>query len=375
MNRADKLRPSKAATWMVCAGYAAMAAAYPALPEEADNEVREDGIACHWLAGEIWEKRYPKVDSISPNGRLLTEAMFDHVDEYHDILNSWPGVAPVCEKQVPCDVILKGMKGTPDAWAYDPTNRILYVADLKYGFRFVEVWENWQLIIYAAALIELLGLNGLDDQYLTIKFYIYQPRSHHRDGPVRIWTVRGSELRGFVNQLRHAAEEAMKPNPICTPNPHCTDCEGRMGCTALQNSALVAMEQGYSGVPVDLPLAALGDELRRLVHASKLLEARISGLQVQAESELRRGKVVPHWSLSPTYAREAWKPGTESQVMTLGTLYNANLIREPKPISPAQARKLIPVEMVAMFAHKPSTGVALTKQDPFEARKKFTTKE
>ena len=155
MTRAAYLRPSAAATWVVCHGYAAMRAAYPEAPDEADNDVREDGIACHWLAAELFHKRYPALDSISPNGRVLTEEMFDAADLYLDVLNSWPGVGVTVEQQINCSAIYEGMVGTPDACAYNPTLRTLYVGDLKFGFRFVEVWENWQLIVYAWSLIVL----------------------------------------------------------------------------------------------------------------------------------------------------------------------------------------------------------------------------
>lgn len=368
------LRPSSAATWVACSGYVSMRAQYPTAPEEADSEVCEDGTACHWLAAEVHARRNPPLNSLSPNQRVLDEDMFDAVDSYLTVVNSWPNVVPVLEQQIPCDVIYPGMRGTPDAWAYDPTTRTLYIADLKYGFRFVEVWENWQLIVYAAALIALLQIDGLGDQALTVKFHIVQPRCNHRDGPVRTWTVKGSDLRPYINELQHAAAAATReyPAPICTPNPGCTDCPARHACMALQNAALSALEVSYAGIPLELSPVAVGDELRRLKEALKRLEARVTGLEGQAEALLRSGHSVPWWSLEATYARERWRDGMESQVMTLGKYYHAELAKPPTPISPAQARKLLPPDIVAVYAHRPSTGVRLTKQDPYQAKKKFT---
>lgn len=378
MSRAlEFLRPSGAATWVVCFGYVAMRAAYPEQPEEADHEVREDGTAAHWLASEIWEGRYPAVDSYSPNHRVLDDFMFDAVDEYHNVLRSWPVGEVYVERSVDCSVIYAGMKGTPDAWAYDPVTRTLYIADFKYGFRFVEVWENWQLICYVAALIALLFPNdaGLHDQTITVEMVIVQPRSNHRDGPIRKWRVKASDLRAYINKLIHAAEMAMRPDPQCTPNPGCGDCAGRHACMALQNSALAALETSYSGLPLELSAAAAGDELRRLKEAEKRIEARITGLEAQVESMIRKGTVVPHWSLVPTFARESWIEGAESQVMTLATYYNASVVKPPKLATPNQVRKLLPASLVAPFVHKPSTGVKLAKQDPYEAKKKFSTTE
>lgn len=358
---------------MVCFGSVAVKAAFPELPDEADNDVREDGTAAHWLANEIWNGRFPAVDSMSPNQRVLDAYMFDYVDEYHGVLRSH-GVPMQCEQSLKLDVIHPGMTGTPDAWGWDDKKLILYVDDFKYGFRFVEVWYNWQLICYAAALLEKLGINGQTDQYTTVVFTIHQPRSPHRSGPIRTWTVRASDLRPYINQLRHAAEMAMRDEwPDCTPNPGCPDCAGRHACEALHNSALTALETSYGGSPLEMDAPAVGNELRMLMTAQKRLEARVTGLQVQAESMIRAGKIVPHFTLAATFAREKWREGTESHVMSLGLLYGANLAQPVKAISPAQARKLIPSTLVAQFAHKPSTGVSLQKQDPLEAAKAFSS--
>lgn len=368
MDRRPFIRPSAAAIWKVCQGYAAMRAAYPEQPEELDTDIREDGIACHWLAAEIWDGRTPMVDSLSPNHRLLDEDMFYAVDMYHDVLRSWPNVVPVCEKSVPIDGILIGMTGTPDAWAYNPTTKRLYIADLKYGFRFVEVWDNWQLICYACALMALLGLNY--DETI-VEFVIVQPRSFHRDGFIRKWVVRAADLRAPIEELRVAANAAANAIPVCTPNPGCLDCPARHACVALQNAVLTACENSYAGIPLELTPAALGNELRIITRAIKLMEARKTGLETQADSLIRKGVRIPWFQLTATYARERWREGTEHLVLTLAQYFKVDLRKPVRAVTPAQARKLLPANVVAMFAEKPSTGVRLTPQDPNDARKAF----
>jgi Protein of unknown function (DUF2800). len=345
-----------------------MRAAFPLAPDEADNDVCEDGTACHWLANEVWDGRFPQEGTLSPNNRVITEEMFDAVDMYHDVLRGWADVAPVCEKQVPIPSVMQGMVGTPDAWAYNPTKKRLYIADLKFGYRFVEVWDNWQLICYVSGLIDLLQLN---DQEVTVEMTIVQPRSNHRNGPVRTWRVRASDLRGHVNQLANAAIVATQEAPECVPNPGCRDCPGRHACDALQNAALTAIETAYAGVPLELPAPALGNELRLLKDAAKKLDARITGLETQADQMLRKGEVIPGWVLAPTFARESWREGTENEIITIGQLMGKSVAKPIKPITPAQARKVLPANLVAIYAHKPSTGVKLVPQDPYEARKAF----
>lgn len=350
-----------------------MRAAYPEAPEEADNDVREDGTACHWLAAELFHGRFPALNSLSPNGRVLDEDMFDAADMYLDVLRSWPGVVPVVEQKMDCSVLHPGVEGTPDAWAYNPTLRTLFIGDLKYGFRFVEVWENLQMVIYAMALLRLLGLdNGLMDQNIIVQFQIIQPRSNHRDGPVRTWRVRASDLRALFNWIVSKAQDAMRPEAPCTPNPGCVDCPGRHACAALQNAAYTALEVAYGSVPHELDAQGIGVELSLLTEAAKRLEARITGLTAQAEHMVREGTVVPGWSLEPTYARERWQDGAEAKLLSFGTLMGVDLAKPLQAISPARARKLIPESYVKMFSHKPSTGVRLMKSDPLAAKKKFT---
>jgi hypothetical protein len=246
---------------------------------------------------------------------------------------------------------------------------------LKFGFRFVEVFENWQLLCYILMLMRLLGIDGITDQQLTVKMSIVQPRSTHRDGPVRTWTVRASDLRGLFNQLIHAAHMAMKPTPDCTPNPYCGDCPARHACTALQNAGYAAVEIAYASVPHELPPVAVGGELRMLKDAAKRLEARITGLETQAEYLLTAGNVVPGWGLEPSYARERWRDEVaEASVITLAKYFNnAPLAKPMRAITPKQARKYLGDEIVSSLSHRPSTGVRLTQIDSKSIRKKFTT--
>lgn len=362
------LRPSTAATWMVCYGYAAMRAAYPELPEEADNDVREDGTACHWLAEQEWGGNHVPVGTMSPNQRIITQEMHNAVADYFVVLRSWGGQA-LLEHQVPMDRIYPGMTGTVDAHANNTATRTLHVGDLKYGFRFVEVIENWQLLCYAIGLIVYYQLPA---DY-KIVLHIIQPRSFHRAGPRRSWTTTAGEVMGtYLPQLQHAAREAMGPAPACTPNPGCVDCPGRHACMALQNAAHTSLEVAYSATPHNLPSAALGNELSRLKVAAKHLEARITGLETDVESRLRKGQVVIGWTLAPSFAREAWKEGAESQLLTLASqYYGVDLAQPRKLVTPAEARRRFPETLVAQFTHKPSTGVKLVKTDKNEARRIF----
>lgn len=366
---ATHLRPSGAATWLLCGGSVAMRAAFPEAPEDGDSDVTEDGTACHWLASEIWDARYPDEGTLSPNQRVLTDEMFEAVDIYHDVLRAaeWSAGETYCERPVDCSFIYPNMSGTPDAWTYVPGK--LRIVDLKFGFRFVEVWENVQLTIYAVAVAKKLML----PPHTVIELVIVQPRSFHRDGPVRTWRTTLEKLEPMIERLRVAAAHAMGPNAMCVPNPGCLDCAGRHACEALHNSAWGATEVAYSSTPHLLNAEQLARELTVLDEAERKIKARKSGLMVQAEAAAREGKILPGWELSTTFAREGWLPGTEATVMTLAKEYfKINAAKPMRAMTPNQVRKLgVPSTIVSMFAHRPSTGVKLMKADPNAARKAF----
>jgi hypothetical protein len=364
------LRPSAAGTWTVCTGYVAMIAMYPDAPDEADNDVREDGTACHWLAKEVWEKRIPPVDSLSPNQRVLTEEMFDAVDEYHDEIRSWGCDQIHMEEPVDCGMIYPDMVGTPDVWGYNSTTHTLHLGDLKFGFRHVEVFKNLQFACYLIALITKLKLWG--DPTLRIQATVFQPRSTRDGGAARHWYATLDQLRELFTLLCEHAAEAMQPGAPCTPNPGCIDCGARHACEAYQQAALIAVEQSFGSVPMELSPAAAGKELALLKRAQKHLEGRITGLEAQVAGTISQGKIVPGWELRHSYGRERWEPGKEENMIIAADLCGVDIRAPARPISPAQARKKLPTSLVAVYAHKPPIGLKLVKTDPLAAEKAFT---
>lgn len=348
-----------------------MREAFPESPEDGDSDVTEDGTACHWLASEVWDRRYPEEDSLSPNHRALTAEMFEAVDLYHGVLRdpTWADAETYCESPMTFDFIWPGMTGTPDAWTYLPQLGIR-VVDLKFGFRFVEVWNNTQLSLYALAVGRMLQL----PPSTLVELVIVQPRANHRDGPVRTWHTTLGDLERIVQPLREAAQRALAPNPLCVVNPGCLDCAGRHACDTFHNASWGAVETSYTASPHILNAEELARELTVLDDAERKIKARITALKVQAEQELRRGKILPGWDMSPTFARESWKsPEDERGAMALFKEYFATDISKPqRALTPNQARgKGVPASMVAVFAHRASTGMKLVKQDPNAARKAF----
>lgn len=366
------LAPSSAARWVACAGSVLLAALYP---EEETQESRE-GTAAHWGAYELLYGRPIDVGLVAPNGVTLTEEMVEaaelYVQHIDDTLARYGLTREVLhvEERVDIPLVHELNWGTPDAWFYSPAHGVLVVFDFKFGHRFIEVFENWQLVDYTSGILSRLGIDGLTDQAVRVDLYIVQPRSYHKDGPIRLWSVIASDLRPLFNMLRNAAEASQMPNAKCTPNPECEFCPGRHACEALQRSAYKAAEMAGLSVPVELSPAALGLELRMLQRARQLLDSRITGIEEQTLATIKRGQLVPGFATEPTEGREAWNKSV-AEVVALGELFGVK-VGKPAVITPNQARKAgLPADVVASYCERPQRGLKLVVDDGSQARKVF----
>lgn len=353
------LRPSAAHIWRHCAGYASLASALPdwALDDE-DTEVREEGTACHWSAHQhtVQGARVP-LDTIAPNGVAITEEMHDAHDMYFDAVRGWGVQQAYFELGVQCKRVHEQCQGTLDVGAYDPQANVIFIGDLKFGYRFVDVYDNWQLLCYAVGLQHKLGI--LTDVGLTFEFLIVQPRSYHRDGPVRRWRVSAVDVRAQINILHNAAERALAANPMCTINQGCNRCDGRSKCETLQAAGLDGVDLSYSATPHELPFAAAEDELRRMQRARAILDARVTGLEAQVMHGMRTGQASRHYAMEASIGRRAWKDEhARATIINVATLLGVS-ITEEKILTPTQAEKKLPAALVAANSQRPAGSMRL----------------
>ena len=212
MTEHSKLPPSSAARRVACPGSRALEAMYP---EDKESPFAKEGEAAHWVASELL-RSCESFPTYAPNGEFITQEMFKGADLYYDsiatVLNRFYGMVDYTqlsiEQRVDISRIHPDCWGTPDCWLYHAPE--LHIWDYKFGHGFVEVFENWQLIEYAAGILDRLGVNGIADQHTTIYFYIIQPRNFHRLGPVRTWRVKASDLRSYFNILESQEAERLQ---------------------------------------------------------------------------------------------------------------------------------------------------------------------
>lgn len=373
------LAPSSAVRWVQCAASVLLEALYP--ETESEKTAADEGTAVHWVAAELLSGRDVALGQVAPVGVVLTEEMIDaatmYVEAVDAALANYPGHDRSMlhvEERVDIPYVHALNWGTPDTWFIDPDQCVIYLFDLKYGHRHVDEYENWQLIDYAAGVLEKCGIDGFLDQTFDVVMTIVQPRSYHRGGPVRSWRLKAAELRPYFNTLQNAADTAMQTGAVGKAGPECLYCRARHACETLQRDAYRSATISASSVPVDLTPAALGLELHMLRQAAERLKGRITGLEEQARQQLRGGQRVPFFALVEKPGREQWaKPVDE--VLALGTLFNADLSKPREAITPGQARTLLkkaglPADVIGSYSTR-STALSLEPDDGSEARKNF----
>lgn len=361
------LPPSGAPQWRFCSLWPTMNKRFP---QESIDESLE-GDAAHWCNVQPVP---PAIDSRAPNGVAVTQEMLQGRELWLSVTDE-PGW---CEQQ---ETYLSGKSihdalngGSPDKWVFGGAPpMLLTVFDYKFGFGQVEVFENWQLINYGALICEYLSrAAGVSDLEIAVRFVIVQPRGYHRDGPVREWKLpQAALLRGYWNQLRHAATLATSPEHVRgTVGEHCKHCPGRHACDALQRNTLIAIDQAGSSVPLEMSPDAIGYELRTVRRALRLMEARETGLLEQARSLMMSGVRIPRLMLQESKTRERWTQPPEA-IAKIGEAFGLTLAKQ-EVVTPAQARAAgMPAEIVAALAEAPNGALNVVEDDGSSTRKLF----
>lgn len=367
------LPPSGASAWGACPGWVAMHRQFPDM--DGDPEASREGTAAHAVCASMLQGAPITEGAIEPGtGVVVDEDMIEAASMYAaDVLQTCAqfGGVPVVETPVHIPRVHPECWGTPDAWAFDPVQLVLYVWDFKFGHLFVEVFENAQLgPCYASGILDALGFDGHSEQGVRVVCRIVQPRSFHRDGPIREWRFKAADLRPLVNKLRDAALDALGENPTCRVGPQCHYCPGRHACQALQRAALDACDVATTAQPFQLSPSAVGGELRAMRRALALLEARVAGLETEALRLLATGKPVPFWQAVQSKGRERWTVPAD-QVIALGHAFGVDLAKPLQAITPKQAKALVDESVISAYSETPRGAIKLVPLNDSHAKKVF----
>lgn len=333
------LRPSSAARTVQCPASVKLCQMYP----DTDSAAAQEGTLAHAVA-EAMVHGKPMPDGATDE-MLEGAAMWatvtgtgGHFEEF--------GVAPQINPK---------NGGTPDHWHLRTDTGTLHVNDYKFGHGYVEVFRNWQLINYAA--IAEYANKGLPQ---WVEFTIVQPRSYHKDGPVRKWRIESAKLSTYFVELRTAYAAALAPNPRAYVGPECKHCPARHACNELARASYDACDMAGEGLPLDLPPDAVGRELQLLRREMKRMESRETGLAQHAESLIRQGVRIPGFDLAPQVGRERWSK-SDAEIAALGEMMGITLTK-PALITPKQAIKAgLDASVVRAYSETPVGSLQLTE--------------
>lgn len=346
------IRPSAAWIWMSCHGYARMSARYPELA--GDDTVREEGTAGHWVAHMLGQGFKVQEGAIAPNKVEVDAEMLEGAETYVELLRA-SGAPVYQEMTLPAAWIHSQCGGTSDAWSWDALTNTLRVWDYKYGYRFVDAFENPQLAIYVSAILDylqrlgLIVLNGHTEQEITVEMTVVQPRSYSAE-PVRTWRCKVAMLRALWNKLRAAAIETLSDDPGLRSGPHCMDCSARHDCPAALRSTEVGLELSAKLIPVNLSSAAQGDLLRRVKAAQDVLKSMADGLEAQLLHAIANGHVDPNWQTGNGRSSTRFIEGGEDQFLALAQYMKLHGVTKPvRAKTPKQIQALVDPRLIERF--------------------------
>lgn len=378
------LRLSHAADWVRCAAFRRMNATPQAsiVENAADHTVRDEGTAMHWIAETLLQECNPhqraawavvagaSVGCRAPNGVEITDELYEGAEFYVDVLGSYL-VPWRIEEQLHARRIHEQCGGKPDAYGHSLFKPLVILPDLKGGYAPVDVFPNWQLIGYAAAILDANPTWEVDD--LMFEFVIIQPRAYHRAGPVRKQTVALRDLLPYFDALRMAASIAMGERAPAVAGLQCDNCAARASCSVAHAAGMRALE--VSGEPDvhDLPVAAIDYELLRLEAAKRIIEARITGLEAQAMHLIRKGEQFPSFQIESGDGRLNWiDADAERSAIAMGDLLGVNLRKDVQAITPTQAMKHLPREYMEQYARRNKGAAKLVRFKRDAAIKAFS---
>lgn len=320
-------------------------------PEEDGEEARQ-GTAAHFYVTEAVQGRFHPVGTVTPNGVVLDDEMIE-CGTLFLAAASMAGFPRWIERKLTMyQTVHPACEGTPDLAACDHGAKCIDVLDYKYGHRYVDPYQNEQLVLYAAGVLEREGLSWDAVKGWRFRLTIAQPRNYHPDGPVRTWDALGWQVREVVDRLYVAARVAKQPDAPCIPNDNCEDCTARHACEALRASGYVAMQLAGRSLPLEMPSAAIGLQLALIARAETRLKAQRTGLEEIAKGEIRAGRGIPGWGIKQGVGRKRWTVPPE-MVATIGQGFGVNLTK-PATLTPVQAVAAgIPPAVVKEYSEDP----------------------
>jgi Protein of unknown function (DUF2800) len=366
---------SGADRWIECPGSVKAQEGKP----DATTIYAAEGTAGHGIAALCLEGDHDAVEftdrvfQVEGHDIDFDEELADAVQVYIDAIRKDTlerGGKLIIERRFHLDWLDKEFFGTADC-ARLGKDSVLSVYDLKLGKgKTVEVEANRQLCYYA------LGVLGTLPKTLNveeIEIVLVQPRQIHKDGPVRRWRCKPTDLLGYCQDLVDAAKLARGDNPPFKAGDHCTFCRAAGDCPTLKAKVFEVAQADFNdewGEPgmVNDPQTLDINGLIAVLNAADMIEGWLKAVRTRAEELANKGVKIPGYKLVDKRALRKWRGDDEKTKSAL--LFDFGLdelsILSHKLKSPAQIEKLLPkanrASLASLYA-KESSGTRLARVD------------
>lgn len=349
------LAPSAASRWKACPGSAHMSA--DVVREDTDYSLA--GTAAH-EAFSIWltTGTAPEVNRMTAAGLPVTAEMIETLRPMVDWVLAYQIVnsARVFSEErieigehlgLPAGVCW----GTADVMALSETE--LLIADLKTGYVSVDP-DCDQIKLYALGAWFQTGC-----LYDTVRLVVLQPPD---ETPVKEKTFKRMELLEWAKEYALVLEAASNPEAELVPSDDaCRFCPAAGACPALQEETLRLAKFEAIGNPLALSL----EQMAVILEKADLIEQAIKAIRGHVVKLLSTGQDVPGYKLVASKKRRAWK--NEDTVLDDLLLADANVpldkVAPRKVVSPAQAEKILPKDLVAKLCEIPPGDPTLARAD------------
>jgi hypothetical protein len=200
------------------------------------------------------------------------------------------------------------------------------VLDWKFGDGVaVEATENAQLLFYAAAAKRTADTAWAFEGAKEVELIIVQPPY------VKRWVTTLDRVDEFEKELAAAVKIAMKPDAPLASGDHCKWCAAKPVCPVMTGAVDRALKVKIDALPMD--------QIAHYLEQAPLVEAFIRDLQQLAHGLLESGTKVPGWKLVNKRATRQWT--NEDKAVAFMTQAGVEAWADPKPLSPAQAEKVL----------------------------------
>jgi len=223
--------------------------------------------------------------------------------------------------------------GTADVLVYVPSRRLLVVIDFKSGYHFVEVEDNYQLILYTIGAIPLVEAKGLVvDKVMPV---IIQPRA----GGVKEGAVLDrkmvEEWRVF---FRKAAKATQKPNaPLTAGEEQCKHCPVAGRCPEAQEMTMaLARKEDWPDIVEFID----EEKFRLILEKANFIRTLLEAAEKLAVQRLMDGDKLPGFKLVASRKNRKWIDEEKVYAWFQEHGVDGDELENRKLLTPAQAERL-----------------------------------